>query len=53
MSLREGLAAKESQPHKDTTYGTFLRARPPCRQDYSRMGEKAKKEDVATKELPH
>jgi hypothetical protein len=39
-------------PHsnKEATYGTFPRALPPHRRDYSRMGEKAKKEDITTKE---
>jgi hypothetical protein len=44
------LAAMESWPHKGATYGTFLRNRPPRHRDYSRMGEKAKNEDVTTKE---
>jgi hypothetical protein len=44
------LGSKEGRPHKEATYGTFLRALPPQHQDYSRMGKKAKKEDVATKE---
>jgi hypothetical protein len=44
------LDAKEGQHYKEATYGTFPRAQPPYRWDYSRMGEKAKKEDVTTKE---
>jgi hypothetical protein len=42
----------EGQPHKEATYGTFPRAQPPHHWDCSRMGEKTKKEDVATKEQP-
>jgi hypothetical protein len=44
------MATKEGQLHKEATYETFLRAWPPRRCVYSRMGEKAKKEVVATKE---
>jgi hypothetical protein len=47
---QEGLAAKEGQPHKEATYGTFPRARPSRRRGYSRVGKKAKKEGIVTKE---
>jgi hypothetical protein len=50
MSLREGLTTKEGRAHKEATYETFLRAQLPRCRDYSRMGAKAKKDDVATKE---
>jgi hypothetical protein len=40
----------EDRPHKEATYGTFLRAQSPHHRDYSRMGDKAKMEDIATRE---